>query len=167
MTSEIRPTILRPGKLTSILLLVGCLIFVVAGVFLGMSGKWIGWLCAAFFGLGIPLAIIQMIPGASSLEVRSDGFEICHVFRKRFIPWSMVDKFHIIDVTPISWSKTKRVGFDLLHPDGKASTGQELSKSLAGSEDMLPDNYGKKADDLVEFMNANLKKAREQDGGNA
>jgi hypothetical protein len=162
MTSEIPSMIMRPGKLRSVLLLAGCLIFVVAGVFMGRSGKWIGWLCAAFFGLGIPLAIIQLIPGASYLEVRSDGFEICHVFRKRFIPWSMVDKFHIIDVTPMSWSKTKRVGFDLLHPTERASMGQELSKTLAGSEDMLPDNYGKKAEDLVEIMNAGLKKARER-----
>lgn len=153
---------MRPGKLRSILLLLGCLIFVVAGVFMGQSGKWIGWLCAAFFGLGIPLAIIQLIPGSSYLEVRSDGFEICHIFRKRFVPWSMVDKFHIIDVTPMSWSKTKRVGFDLVHSNGRASIGQELSKTLAGSEDMLPDNYGKKAEDLVEIMNASLKKAREK-----
>ena len=78
----------------------------------------------------------------------------------------MVDKFRIIDVTPMSSSKTKRVGYDLLHSNGKASSGQEFPKALAGVEDMLPDNYGKKAEDLLEIMNAGLVKAREQAGGN-
>lgn len=160
MNIENNSEVLRPGKMSSVLLLVGSLIFVVVGIYLGISGKWIGYLCAAFFGLGIPLAIIQLIPSASYLELGPDGFVICHVFRKRFVPWSAVERFHVIDVTPTNWSKTKRVGFDFLHLDGPASTGQEFVRSLAGSEDMLPNNYGKKVEALMELMNAHLERSR-------
>jgi hypothetical protein len=65
----------------------------------------------------------------------------------------------------MSSSKTKRVGYDWLHPDGNASGGQEFAKALSGVEGMLPDNYGKKAEELLEIMNTGLAKARKQAGG--
>lgn len=167
MANDIQTIILRPSKLHSILLLLGCLIFVIGGLFIGSSGKWVGYLCSAFFALGIPVAIIQMLPSASYLEITSDGFTVSSMFRKHFVAWLTVDKFRIVDVTPMSPSKTKRVGYDWLHADGKASGGQEFSKALSGVEGMLPDNYGKKAEELLEIMNTCLAKAREQAGGSS
>ena len=162
MANEIQPMILRPSKGKSVLLLLGCLIFVIGGLLMGSSGKWVGYLCAAFFALGIPVAIMQMVPGASYLEIGSDGFTVASMFRRHFVSWLTVDKFRIVDVTPMSPSKTKRVGYDWLHADGKSSGGQEFAKALSGVEGMLPDNYGKKAEELLEIMNDRLTKAREK-----
>lgn len=166
MTNEMPAIILRPRKLNNILLLLGCLVFVIAGIMMGRSGQWIGYLCSAFFALGIPVAIFNMLPGFSQLEINSEGFTITVFFRKDFIPWSALDRFRIIDVTPMSWSKTKRVGFDWLHPNDQASQGQKFSKFLAGAEGMLPDNYGKKAEELLEIMNTYLAKAKKQQNEN-
>ena len=127
-----------------------------------MSGRWMGYLCSAFFALGIPVAIINMLPGASQLEINDEGFTITIFFRKEFIPWLVLDKFHIVDVTPMSWLKTKKVGFDWLHPDEQASRGQKFAKFLGGAEGILPDNYGKKAEELLEIMNTYLAKAKKQ-----
>ena len=65
MANETQPIILHPSKGRAVLLLLGSLAFVIVGLFLGSSGKWLGYLCSAFFALGIPVAISQMLPGAS------------------------------------------------------------------------------------------------------
>ena len=159
--------ILRPSKLKAVLLLVACTAFVVIGLFLGSSGKWIGYLCAAFFALGIPVGVSQLLPGASYLEIGNDGFTVSSMFRKHFVSWSTIREFRIVDVTPVSPSKTKRVGYDRIHLDGGPSVGEEFSKVLGGVEGMLPDNYGKKAEELLEIMDTCLAKARTQTGGNS
>lgn len=158
--------ILRPSKGKSVLLLLGCLVFVIGGLFMASSGKWIGYLCSAFFALGIPVAIIQMLPNGSYLEIGSDGFTVAAMFRKHFVSWLTVDRFRIVDVTPMSPSKTKRVGYDWVHQDGNASGGQEFAKALSGVEGMLPDNYGKTAEELLDLMESCLERARAQTGGN-
>jgi hypothetical protein len=164
MTGEIQPTILRPSKVKLVLLLLACLVFVVIGIFMGRSGHWLNYFGAAFFALGIPVAVIQMLPNASYLEIASEGFTVSSLFRKHFVPWLTVDKFRIIDASPLPWSKTEMVGYDLLHPNGQASRGQKFSKFVGGAEGALPDTYGKKAEDLLEIMNTCLAKAREQSG---
>lgn len=167
MTAEIERIVLHPSKVKSVSLLLGCIAFVVVGLYLGSTGRWIGYLCSAFFALGIPVGIVQLLPSASYLEIGSDGFTVSSMFRKHFVPWLTVDKFRIVDVTPMSPSKTKRVGYDWLHPDGNASRGQEFAKALTEVEGMLPDNYGKKAEELLEIMNTSLAKAREQASGHS
>jgi hypothetical protein len=162
MSESIESLTLRPRKLTLILLLLGGLMFVVAGIFMAREGNWMGYACIAFFGLVIPLSIIQMLPGSAYLKLDTEGFTIRHVFRTRFIPWSWVDEFLVININPMSFAKMKRVGVNFLHPEGQTSVYREISKGLSGSEDMLPDTYGKKAEELAALLNARLLKARAQ-----
>jgi hypothetical protein len=158
MVNQIQPMIFRSSKRKHVLLLLGCLVFVVIGISIGRSGHWLNYFGVAFFGLGVLVGIINLIPGASYLEIKSDGFTFSSLFRKHFIPWLMVDEFYVLEMG--RWPKTKMIGYNCLHSKVKASRGQKFSKFLSGVEEALPDTYGKKAEELLDIMNTCLAKAR-------
>lgn len=162
VTNESAPLVLRPKKSATILILLISLLFVAVGLGMGVSGDWIGYFCAAFFALGIPVFTCRLLPDKFYLLIGSDGFTVCNFRQKYFVPWSVVDKFVVININPIGTSKLKRVGYNLSGLYGTSSLDLEMSKSFAPTEAALPDTYGKKAEALAELMNAHLLKARAQ-----
>ena len=71
---------LYPTKTKHFMLLLISLAFTAIGIWMGIDGKWMGFLCAAFFGLGILIFIIQLLPGSSYLRLYKDEFEYCAFF---------------------------------------------------------------------------------------
>lgn len=81
-----------------LLLLVGCSAFVAAGVFMLRTdpSNWSGWAAhaawrasaawaaIAFFGLGVLVGIVNLLPGGGYLELDQRGFTMCNLFRKTF-----------------------------------------------------------------------------------
>ncbi len=68
---------LYPKRSTQILLCLVSGIFVALGIFMVVKGEPFGYLCAAFFFLLFLVAIVQLFPGSSYLEIGSEGFTIC------------------------------------------------------------------------------------------
>jgi hypothetical protein len=140
---------LRPAKLPMLLLLVGCVFFVWGGVTMGIRvDKPVLYVCAAFFALGIPVALIQLMPGAGYLTLKNDGLICCSLFRKFEVKWEEVQGFGIR-----SFSHNNLVVFDYVPEFRPHATGRRWSKRLAGCEGALPDTYGFNAAELAGILN--------------
>lgn len=147
-----------------LLLLAGCSAFVAAGVFLlrfepptGWSGlaaepvsrTSVAWAAIVFFGLGIPVAIVNLLPGGSYLELDQRGFTMCNLFRKTFHRWEDVAEFF-----PISLDGVKpMVALRYAPSYQEHAAGRRLATKLAGAEGGLPDTYGLSAAELARLLN--------------
>lgn len=143
------------------LLLLACSAFVAGGIWIGITGDWIGYLCAAFFALGIPVAAMQFIPGSAYLKLDQSGFTFCSMFRKTTIPWSAVESFFVTTIY------NKMVVFNFVPSYDRSKLGRRICKGMANCEGGLPDTYGKKAEELADLMNAYLLQARTNAGNQA
>jgi|SRR5438309_3515506 len=87
--------VFRPsrGKLLGMLLVSA--VFVVVGVFMVRAGQWVGWLPIVFFGLGMAVFALQLLPNSSYLRVGPDGFTVCTLFRARSCRWGDVGAFKV------------------------------------------------------------------------
>jgi hypothetical protein len=78
-------------------------VFVVVGVFMVRAGQWVGWLPIVFFGLGMAVFALQLLPNSSYLRVGPDGFTMCTLFRAHSCRWGDVGTFKI------GWVGTKEM----------------------------------------------------------
>ncbi len=131
------------------LLLVISSCFVALGIFLtSKDDLQIGWLCVLFFGLGVLVALINLLPGCSYLDLTSDGMEIRSLYRKWFVRWTDVQEFFPASVANrpmICWNYTQSFAGQRL--------GRKISSGLTGVEAALPDTYGMYAEDLANLLN--------------
>src|SRR3982750_141919 len=139
------PLRLRPRRPAMLLLLAGCSAFVAAGVFMlraDPSTNWSGlaaqagwrasvaWAAIVFFGLGVIVAIVNLLPGGSYLELDQRGFTMCNLFRKTFHRWEDVAEFF-----PLSLEGAKPMVALRYAPSyqGQAAA-RRLATKLAGAE---------------------------------
>ncbi|MBL0728395.1 STM3941 family protein [Piscinibacter sp. HJYY11] len=142
------PLRLYPQRLKLLGFLAICTVFVVIGVLMYTTdGLWVGLLCAGFFGLGIPIFIVQMLPGASFLELQADDFTYSALFRKRTVQWR-----DIADIGVMKIQGRTMVGWNFLPSYAGRSGGHKVSKSISGIEAGLPDSYGMTPTALAELM---------------
>lgn len=127
---------------------------------MGVTASWIGYLVAALFALGLPVAVIQLLPGSTYLEADHAGFTYCNLFRRTTVPWSVVDEFFIVVHKPVGIKVHQMVGFNFVESYDKAKLGRRIAGIIGKCEGALPDTYGKKAEDLAVFMNEYLARAR-------
>jgi hypothetical protein len=66
--------------------------FVVLGAWATTERPVIGWLCIAFFGLGIPASLLMMRPNSTYLKLDADGIDIVNMWRHFKLKWSEVAK---------------------------------------------------------------------------
>ena len=135
-----------PGKLARNFILVAAC--AVLGVFTAASGEKLGWLLAVFFGLGLLVFPLQMLPGSTYLRLTKEGFEMSSLYRKRGYRWSDVSGFSVGQV-----SKGKMVVFGLSEQFQSLQGLRRASKKITGYEAALPDNYGMRYEDLAALMN--------------
>jgi hypothetical protein len=136
---------------------------------MGMSGEWtkqwIGYLSAAFFGLGIPIALIQLVPAGAYLRLDQEGFTVCNLFRTERTRWSVVDRFFVVSLDHTGVTVRRMVGFNFVPSYDRARLGRRIAKALGNCEGGLPDTYGMKAEDLANLMNAWLARYRQEADG--
>ena len=149
-----------PSKLKLVGLLAAALVFVVIGVWMGVGGDRVGYLCAAFFGLGIPIFTIQMLPGAAFLRLSDDEFEFYSLFRGHVVKWSDVSEFGIITQRQMGAKVHEMVGWNYIRSTERRSLGRSISSSIAGMEAGLPDSYGQSVEELLEIMEDHLRESR-------
>jgi len=140
---------LKPSPWRLLLLLAICAAFVVLGASLISKGEpSVGWLCAGFFGLGVMIAIVSLLPGSSYLDLSSTGFEIRSLYRKWFVRWTDVQEFY-----PVVISNRRMVGWDYSAAYTAHSLGRKISRGMSGIEAGLPDTYGMSAESLASLLN--------------
>jgi len=140
--------ILRPKPLKTIILALVCLAFTTGGILISLEEEWKGWLIASFFGLGLLVFIVQLIPGSSQLTLTKEGFIVTSLFRSYFTEWSDIEPFEVGYV-----GKSKFVKFDYKANHKKHKTGKGIAKFLTGNHGALPSNYGMSLEDLSGLMN--------------
>ncbi|MBK9193597.1 MAG: hypothetical protein IPO17_01140 [Flavobacteriales bacterium] len=148
MTSSIQiPVTLRPSLMKATWLFLVCSLFVACGIWMVSEGNTIGYFCAGFFALGLPIFALQFHPKSAYLHLAEEGFTYCSLFRAYTVRWEHVREFAVITV-----GRNRMVAWDFTpnHPmTGRISA---ISKSIAGHEAALPDTYGMKPQELVELM---------------
>ncbi|HKF48756.1 MAG TPA: STM3941 family protein [Terracidiphilus sp.] len=144
--------ILRPDKRRLALFCFTGLGFVIIGVMqiARREAGAISWLCILFFGLGVAVIGVQLLPGACYLHIREDGFRYCSSFRKSpLILWQDVSDFRVARVPPTGH---RMVVFDWHTAPNRGP--RRLNAGLVGATDGLPDSYGLRPEELVDLLNA-------------
>jgi hypothetical protein len=138
----------RPRNSRTILFALGSLAFLVPGAYMIKEQPVIGWFVTLFFGLGLIVFLIQIIPGSTELTLTKEGFEMTSLFRKGTIRWTEIESFNIGYI-----GGNKTIVFDFNERYKKHKTGKIISKGLSGSHGALPTTYGLKAKELLKILN--------------
>lgn len=105
----------------------------------------IAWVMVAFFGLGLPISIIQLLPGAADLTLDAEGFIMRNLFRRSSCRWSDVSAFATVQI-----GGQDSVAFN--RHSAPESTAEAMSDHLVGRNSALPETYGLAAEDLTQLM---------------
>ena len=141
------PILLRPSRAKQILLLAVCLAFTAIGVMMVRDGERMGYCCGGVFGLGVCVAVANMLPGAAYLRLDEGGFTFCSLFRAHTVPWSAVAEFGVFTIR-----RNQMVGWNYVSPYEKPSRLRGVNRGLCGFDAGLPNIYGMKAVELAELM---------------
>jgi hypothetical protein len=144
------PVRLRTTRKSVLLLLLGSGAFVVAGFFVLPTHPAAAYGAIAFFGLGVVVAVVQLLPGSSYLELDERGFMTCTMFRKGFVPWQDVGEFYPCTIPS---STRAMVAYRFAPGYTPQATTRKVLNALAGAEAALPDTYGRSAKELAELLN--------------
>jgi len=160
MTDDV---ILKSSRTKYLVMLPGAVLFVVGGFFMARDATdsvqiWLSWGCVGFFGLCAALFAVRLLPGASYLKIGPLGIEWCMLWRKHSTAWSGIQEFGVaqIDIPlGIIPNRRRKIGLTLL-PDRieyeKHQWLKTIGKALVGFDDVLPDNYGMKPEELVVLL---------------
>jgi hypothetical protein len=143
----------HPGRRKTTLMLLLSIGFVAIGVFMGLSGQFMGWLCAGFFGLAVPVFAFQFHPKSAYLRLTAEGFTYCSLFRAHTTPWVDVQEF---GMTYLGTGPILYVAWDFVPEYSGSGKARRVSKALCGYEAALPDTYGMSADELARIMSGML-----------
>jgi hypothetical protein len=112
------------------------------------------WAGLVFFGAGAAIMAVMLLPGAGSLTLAADGFEMCSLFRRHRTPWRQASDFTIgrfrqRGMRPlVAYEDAKLTGF-----------AADTSRSLVGRNAALPDTYGLSHAELVRLLTQWRKRA--------
>lgn len=147
MPSGAGTLLLKPARGQHLLLLAVCSAFVAIGVMMIGEGDVTGWFVAGFFGLGVVIFSVNLIPGASHLLLAPEGFRYRSLFRAGSERWCNVERFGVFDA-----GARTMVGWDHVAGYGKHRRGRRFARGLAGLQAGLPDTYGRSATELAELL---------------
>jgi hypothetical protein len=131
---------------------LACGIMTAAGVWIIGDGQWLGLIPTFFFGLGLVVSLILLLPNSSFLELDDDGFCFRNLFRDSRFSWADIAGFEARRL-----SMRKIVTFDFAHGYTASRHAPALARTISGAEGALPDTYGMSAEDLADLMNERLR----------
>ncbi len=155
---------LYPKKSSAIGLLLLCSAFVALGIWIAYKEDWMGYAVSAFFALGIPVALIQLLPASSYLEIGDTGITYSSIFRKASLDWLDVDQFFVVTIRRYGLSVHKMVGFNFVPSFDRPRIGRRIAAAIVGCEGALPDTYGKRAEELAILLNLYVDVAKAHHG---
>jgi hypothetical protein len=105
-----------------------------------------GWLPATFFGLGIPVAVAQVL-GMGTLTLDVNGFESSQMFQRQRVLWKDAAGFIAVDTLT---ADRKLVCYDDANVSGRIA---DINDTVIGRNAALPDTYNLTAEALAQLMN--------------
>ncbi len=142
------PVVYRPRMGKTLLLLLVSSAFVAGGMLMIHEGRPFGWVAVAFFGLGLIVFALQLLPNSSYLRVSSSGIEIGGLWRSHQYKWSDISHFYTGCIGP---NKMVLIAFAPSYE--QAQTARNVARTLTGAEGALPDTYGFTAEALAAHLN--------------
>lgn len=143
---------LWPSPRKAVSLLAGCGAFVALAVVIASDHPVLAWLTGLFFGLGVVVALVALIPGSSGLRLEEDRMAVRSLFRSWSVRREDISGFFVAAVggqAMVCWNSTPTAG-----PAGRAGAlARRLSRAVSGAEAGLPDTYGYRADALALRLN--------------
>lgn len=113
-----------------------------------LSGESIGWLPALFFGLGVVVFGVILLPNSAYLRVSQDGFTVCSLFRAHSYRWSDVGPFTVDRIGP-----NRMVVFNFSDQYRALPLARKAASAITGYEGALPDSYGMSLEELACLLN--------------
>src|SRR5262245_46292743 len=151
----VTPTTLRPSPWKWLGVGLISLAFTLAGAQMVGSGDPKGWLGLVFFGAGVVISVVCVLPNASYLKLDADGFTVRSLYRAQTVRWADVAE---IGVGRVFLNKMVMLNFE---PTFTRVAGlRSLNAGLTGFEGGVPDSYGLKHEELAELMNEFWRAAR-------
>src|SRR5262245_30516437 len=94
--------IVRESKLKLVGLLAMTILFVVAGIWMATSARnafyrGVGWVCAAFSGIGLIVLPLQLLSGSREVMVSAEGVSDSN-WKLGTIPWSEVNEVWVATI---------------------------------------------------------------------
>jgi hypothetical protein len=141
------PLTLYPSTRKWVLLLLGCIPFDAAGLWMVAQADPWGWYGLIVCASGTIVAVVMLLPGSASLKLDQDGIQITNFFRVRRTRWEDVSRF--MPFSPLSLINTI-----VIYDDVSAAPGifRTLNAAIARRNAWLPDTYGLSADNLAAVM---------------
>ena len=129
------------------LLLAGCAGFVALGAWAVAENPWLGWTCIAFFGLGIPVSLLTMLPGSTYLRIDGQGFEMASLYRRHRVRWEEVDGFGLASV-----GGNRMIAIAYSDDYRRQRAMRRFSLRLTGVEAAIPDHYAAPVEQIIEAL---------------
>jgi hypothetical protein len=149
------PVTLRVNRLKMLALFAGSLAFVTGGLFLIVFTKndpnalAAGIAAVLFFGACAVVGAVMLLPGAGSLTLDAEGFEVCSMFRRYRTAWPAASGFIVATLEIPGHGPKRMVGYDI---DTLTGFAAEFSRDTIGRSAALPDSYRLSLDDLARLM---------------
>lgn len=161
--------VLTPSKGKWIRILLISLAFVACGWWMlsreeDPGDRTMAWLCICFFGLGIPIALFQLLSQRNHTLITASGIHVQSMFRNVTYAWKDIHNFGVAE-----WSqwhgpfrqRHRLVGMNFKEgsePLRKVQGMAGISTALVGYHGALPDNYGYKHQELASLLNGYLQR---------
>jgi hypothetical protein len=120
-----------------------------------MPGAWWRWLGVGFFGFGVIVSAVMLLPGPAYLRVTPVGFTVRSLLSSCSCRWNDIDRFHVAGLGRIRF-----VAVDFAPDFDRHRISRKVLAALFEHEGALPDTYGMKCEELAEFLNQYKERAR-------
>jgi hypothetical protein len=131
----------------ALLLLLGSICFVAAGIWMAPERPVLGWVTIAFFGLGIPVSLLMFLPNSTYLRLDEEGFEVGSFLRSQKYRWTDVADFRIGSI-----HSAKMIAI-IFHPEYKQQQlGRTVAATLSGMEAAIPNQYNATLEQILEAL---------------
>ena len=141
------PVIFRGSRSKALVLLVLSVGFVFLGWWLTMEHPVLGWLCVAFFGLGIPASLFMLRPNSTYLRLDADGLDVVSMSRHLKLKWGDVDAFRMARI-----HGAKMIAIDYSAEYTRQKTGRAVALALAGMEGAIADHYSVPLEQVLQTL---------------
>ena len=122
--------------------------FVAGGALMVREGDPTGWAAILFFGAGVIVFCLLLLPGSAYLILDPAGFTVCSLFRAHSTRWYEVNSFEVGSI-----GRHKLVVFNFSNLHRGQEFARKLSSAIGGYEGALPETYGLAAEELAAMMN--------------
>ena len=143
--SRVIPT----SRTKSALVLLASIGFVALGVWMSGEKPVLGWVCAGFFALGIPVSLAMLLTDKFSLRLDAEGLEMASPIKTTRIRWQDIAGF---ELGQIKGARMIAIRYHE-HYQGQR-LGRQVAEAMSGMEGAIPNHYAMPLPELLAELRA-------------